>query len=467
MTFLNSASSMADAQTMDEARLLRGGHLLFLIGLPGRFKDTVRQWLACCDEIQADQEDPWFLLPWLYQRREGGTAAEYNHTTARLRTAQFLASRADGEEIYTAGLRRFATSLYESRRSPSQRFVLDASDRYYHVIADLQALFPEARFILAIGNPLLPLHDQLLDRFHGSLELLQRHDDIYRDLVDAPRAMAAAAEAADDRCFVLREGEFAAQGMPAQLLGQLTEWLGIGDSVEPGKWDFLCEAADHVTAAGLPPLPRPLIDGNYLHAAADYLATLGPATLQAAGYDERQLRRQLLAACVSPSVRTFVARLPEDMVKHLFGTPSSLALQCVDAWLEEHGDSCTLPSPAPPGSIRAQIADSFVWLGEQRFGDDNLDGAVTAFQTAIQISQDARAYSNLAVVLHQQGETEAALDLLFEANRNNPGDAAILANLCTLLCEAGKNAEAKMLAMNFLSVHPDNTEAMALFLSIG
>jgi len=429
---------------------------LFLVGLPGVLKDTVRQLLASATEIQAAHEDPWFLLPLLYQCRETGHEAEYNQTTARIRCAQFLATIPDGETRYTEGLRRFATDLYQARLVAGQRYVLDASDRYYHIVPEIKALLPEAHIIFIVGNPLDPVRAILQDKFRGYFPALYQHDDIYRDLYTGPKALAASLQNLDQRSFVLSEAEIDDDQLQDALLARLSAWLGLSAPIRGQTWKELPENARYVTAAGLPPLPRQPIDGGYIEAASQYLDYLGDETLTALGYDRDQLQRYLLSDYLRPIASTFVDRLPTDVVEPLFGSAAALSSQLLEAMLA--GQAAILAQGEPvavPEALRREIAGAIVWLGEQRFGEGDEAGALEAFKLAAELdSACTRAYSNQAVILHQRGATEAALELLFNSHNINPGDITTLANLCALLKETGRMAEAQQLAMRFLTETP-------------
>ncbi|MGE5491990.1 MAG: sulfotransferase [Actinomycetota bacterium] len=446
-----------------------GGNILFLLGLPGTFKDTVRQLLAAAPEIQADHEDSWLMLPLLYQRRQTGIETEYNHNKACIKTAQFLSAIPDGELRYTEGLRRLATDLYSARQQPHQRYVLDASDRYYHIIPQLQALLPEARFIFALGNPLDPVRHILHDKFQGHFPSLYQHDDIYRDLYTAPGALAQGVKEADARCFILTEADLEGGDAQRAVLSKLSSWLGLEKPIRDKDWHEVHEKSKHVTAAGLPPLPKRPINGAYLHAATTYLEHLGDETLRIFGYDGSALRHHLLVEALGPAARSLVDRLPADIVAPLYGDSEALFSLLLDAMLAEQNAAEPLTGSATevPQSLRGQIAESVVWLGEQRYEEGNEVGAHDAFTVATELdSTCARAFSNLAVILHQRGDTRGAQDLLFRSHAANPDDLTILSNLCTLLKEAGNIAEGRQLAMNYLSRHPDSAEAMSLFIEM-
>lgn len=457
-----------DAAAQPAIQTATGHPALFLVGLPGVLKDTVRQLLASTTEIQAAHEDPWFLLPLLYQRRETGHEAEYNQTTARIRCAQFLSSIPGGEARYTEGLRRFATDLYQARLGAGQRYVLDASDRYYHIVPELKALLPEARIIFIVGNPLDPLRVILQDKFRGYFPALYQHDDIYRDLYTGPKALAASLQNLDHLSFVLNEAEIDDDKIGDALLARLSEWLGLSAPIKSQTWKELRENAKHVTAAGLPPLPQQPIDSKYVEAASQYLNYLGDKTLTALGYPRDQLQRYLLSEYLRPIANAFVGRLPTDVIEPLFGCAAALSSQLQEAMLADHAAILAQGEQvAVPETLRREIAEAIVWLGEQRFDEGDERGALDTFELATELDPACtRAYSNQAVILHQRGATKAALELLFKGHNTNPGDITTLANLCALLKETGKISEAQQLAIRFLAENPDNDEALQLFIDM-
>lgn len=446
-----------------------GHNLLFLLGLPGTLKDTVRQLLASVEQIEATHEDPWFMLPLLYMRSHSGIEAEYNHTTARLRLGQYLAEEVEGEQRYVEALRRFASELYAPRLQGQHRYLLDASDRYYHIIPGLRALFPEARIIFVLGNPLDPLRETLHERFRGHFPSLYQHDDIYRDLYSAPLALAEGAKQADDRCFTLRETELNNEDRCAPILAQLADWLGLPGAIAAETWTALREKACHVNALGLPQPSRRELDAGHVDAALAYVDHLGAETIEVLGYRMDGLKRVLFAEFLTPFIESYVAGLPEDIVAPLYDSKDALAAQLLTAMVDDHLGKCPklVPDTEIPQALRSQIAESIVWLGEQRFSDDNEAGALTAFRLASELDDaNFRAYSNQAVICHQRGESELALSLLFKSHALNPDDFDTLASLCALLKDAGRIAEARQLLMSYMLRNPDNAEAMSVFISL-
>ena len=90
------------------------------------------------------------------------TAAVYETEPPHLFVRSFLQELPEGEETYVAGLRKMLCTLYESVLATSDgRFFLDKTPSYFTVIPELGRVFPEARYLILLRNPLAVLSSML------------------------------------------------------------------------------------------------------------------------------------------------------------------------------------------------------------------------------------------------------------------------------------------------------------------
>lgn len=122
---------------------------------------------------------------------------------------------------------------------------------------------------------------------------------------------------------------------------------------------------------------------------------------------------------------------------------------------------------APGCEERAEQTRYAGWVtayneGLQAFQTGDMDSALSAFEKANQLKQDARSYNNAAYIYHQLGETEKSIDLyrisLDVATDPEPRRAAVI-NLAELLTSEQRIEEAVQMYERFTAEHPDDTFA--------
>ena len=134
-----------------------GEHLILLISQPRSGSTLLQHILASHPQVHTVPE-PWFMLHLVYGLRPSGLEAEYNAQYAYLALKGFLDETPDGESAYVEALRNVALCLYEKALEPSgKKYFLDKTPRYYFIIPELHRIFPKAKFIFILRNPLAVL----------------------------------------------------------------------------------------------------------------------------------------------------------------------------------------------------------------------------------------------------------------------------------------------------------------------
>lgn len=129
------------------------------------------------------------MLPLAYLRRPHEPRVAYNSTFANRALSEFLDEVADGRETYDMGIRRMALDLYQQAlKGTGASLFLDKTPRYYHIISDLTSLFPEARFVFLVRNPVSVLASRL-EEVQGNWLWLATFDGLL-DLTKGPGAIA-------------------------------------------------------------------------------------------------------------------------------------------------------------------------------------------------------------------------------------------------------------------------------------
>lgn len=269
-----------------------GSKLIFLISQPRAGSTLLQHILAGHKEICSTAE-PWFLLPVVYNLRWSGVQAEYRFPSARMALRDFLNNLSADEDIYLEAVRNFGLTLYNHalRNFGAERF-LDKTPRYYLIIPELIRIFPEARFILLVRDPLDVLMSILITWVRLDWMVLP---NFYLDFMLAPELLINGRGILGNQGCTVSYEEFVRQ--PESELKRLSKFLKIEpdlDSIEYGARPLL--AGNYGDPTGIMRHQKPseenirrwqshLHDAQYHHFLKSYLLQLGEATYTSLGYD--------------------------------------------------------------------------------------------------------------------------------------------------------------------------------------
>jgi hypothetical protein len=274
--------------------------LIFLISQQRAGSTLLQRILAGHPDVHTTAE-PWLMLHPIYALRQKGHQAEYNAELAFEALQDFCDTLQGGQEHYFEGLRRMALYLYGAACAQAGKpYFLDKTPRYYLIIPELLHVFPEARFILLLRNPLAVLASILNTWVKGHWVLLARYRD---DLLLAPHRLVEGIELLGDRAIVVRYEDLVAE--PASQVQTLCGRLGldfIPGMEEYGKGEK--PPGEMGDPTGVSRLTRPTAEGldrwlelghdrQTRHFAEGYLQSLGPETLRSLGYDYHDLESRL------------------------------------------------------------------------------------------------------------------------------------------------------------------------------
>lgn len=407
----------------------QGGNLIFLISLPRSGSTLLQRILGGHPDI-ATLAEPWVMLHPLYALKRAGIETEYDAVLAREALDDFLGQIDGGETAYVEGVRRFAGDLYaRALARQGKRLFLDKTPRYYRIIPELRQVFPRAKFIILLRNPLAALASTLRTWFEDDPERLSGTTN-HRDLLDGPALLLAGQEALGDDAIVVRYEELVSE--PDRIVADLCAHLGL--TFHPAMLDYGRSPAppgrfgDQV---GVPRHSSPtaehrdkwvgyLADPARQSCALDYLDQLGEGTLAALGYDGSELRNALLAV----------------------QTPSAAGVEAETPWVR---------------------ADRLNAEGEGHFAQGDFEAARQCFEAACASDPGfATARNNLMVLFWETGQTEAALAQLADALARTPDDRDLVVNGAQILRALGLAEEARGLCLAYLDKQPEDTEVRAL-----
>jgi hypothetical protein len=251
------------------------------------------------------ETEAWFMLHLVYGLRRDGIQSEYNVENCQRGLNSFLEPLPEGTRAYLDAIRAAALALYgRVLDAKGMSLIVDKTPRYYHILDELKDLFPAARFILLIRNPLAVLASMLSAREsrpgRGWTEL-GRPDRVH-DLLTAPRQIDSFITKVGDEAIVVRYEDLVtrAEGTIRSLCTKLNV------SFFPQMLQY--GAPDHRSVIGdrgrIRAHDKPVTDYVDVwksafstplraHLAHSYLEQLGDPLLDRLGYSRRELLASL------------------------------------------------------------------------------------------------------------------------------------------------------------------------------
>lgn len=299
-----------------------GENLIFLISQPRAGSTLLQRILAAHSQVHTTAET-WIMLHPLYALRKNGLWAEYNASFAYDALCDFLQSMPDGREEYIKTMRLMYASLYQrALAGTGKRFFLDKTPRYYFIIPELSDLFPKAKFVILIRNPLAVFASVLRTWIMGNWELLPRQK---YDLVDAPGLLLNGIDHLADKAITIHYEELVR--MPEEVVRRLCAFLDLDferGMLEYGRKDApRGQMGDGVNigrhAAAVPDYvdrwTEEFDSAQTRHFAENYLETLGPAVITRLGYSFEELKSKITSQKCSRKGRSI--RVPWGLLMNL------------------------------------------------------------------------------------------------------------------------------------------------------
>ena len=233
-----------------------GANLIFLVSQPRAGSTLLQRILGGHPGIHTTSE-PWFMLAPCYALKAEGHWADYEAGGwARQARDEFLKG-IGGREAHVRGIRELARSVYGSALAGSgkDRF-LDKTPRYYTILPELAEVFPAARFVILLRNPLAVLCSVVRTWVQTHWERMPAYRD---DLLKAPGLLARGIDVlqARSQVRVLHYEDLVAD--PASQVRGLCDWLGV---------PFIAEMLEYGQAAA-PAFAFGDPEGIHGHGAAD------------------------------------------------------------------------------------------------------------------------------------------------------------------------------------------------------
>lgn len=345
-----------------------GRNLVFIISQPKAGSTLLQRILAGHPDIQTSAET-WLMLHPVYGLRKLGIRTNFNANWAATGVTEFLDNYADGKQTYIDGIRSFAETIYgRVLEKHGKTIFLDKTPRYTMIIDELYALFPEAKFVILIRNPLAILKSELHTYVGDDWNVLS---GFAPDLVDAPQRLVDARQLLGKSAFELRYEDLVSN--PEPVVNALCDFLQI--DFDPGMLDYSDTPApvgrmnDPVgihrhtapSPASLEKWKQLGSDPQLRELALGYLDALGGPVITELGYDPAELRREIEGSKVDGAAR--------------FLYPWQLAIKPQERWtMKDHFASAYLLGAQSRGRLHGMLAALKVAAGRLGGGFSRLLG---------------------------------------------------------------------------------------------
>ncbi len=280
-----------------------GENLVFILSQPRSGSTLLQRVLSGHSEIAASSE-PWLLLHPVYGLRQEGIWTDYGADWAAQGVSEFLEHYTDGTDVYDDGIRAFAKTIYDNAlKKNGGVWFIDKTPRYILIIPELLRLFPKAKFIFLLRNPLSVLASIVNTQIAHDLTTLER---FARELIDGPAAMLDGIQHLGEQAIVVRYEDFVQAPEPA--IRKVCDSIGI--AYEAGMEDY--SGTESVKGfmqdrTGIQQHTRPsstrveswrqlLSDAQQIHFAQSYLRSLGRELIESLGYSYDELNDAVRAA---------------------------------------------------------------------------------------------------------------------------------------------------------------------------
>lgn len=201
-------------------------NLLFIISQPRSGSSLLQQLLTNTKEI-ASVPEPWLMLPLVSVFKPVKTNLGYNPNYAQINFENYLRRYTNGDELLRTKIRNLALDLYRlNYLNPNQKYFLDKTPRYYHIIDELFALFPRAKFIFLTRNP-LAVFSSIMEMY--GIKVFSQPDR-YADIFVAPRTIAKAISVKNTSSYFMKYEDLISD--PVQVLEGIRSFLDLSQQID-------------------------------------------------------------------------------------------------------------------------------------------------------------------------------------------------------------------------------------------
>ena len=404
-----------------------GEGLIFIISQPRAGSTLLQRIFAGHPEIHTTAE-PWIMLHPIYALKRSGLDAEYESSLARQGLDDFLMQVPEGEELYIEALREMANVLYNKMINVSKKkYFLDKTPRYYFIIPELYRVFPKAKFIFLMRNPIAVL-SSVLKTWCGNILQNLVNRPVHTDLIKGPYYLLEGIKRLKEDAIVVHYEKLVQN--PKEVMQHVCNRIGIqfnenmleyGKHPAPeGRFGDSVGVHKHISPVSeyIDKWTENLASPDLIEFAQKYLLDLGPEVISRMGYSYQNIKDKL--------------------------EPKKLYYRKSRGGIEESSE------------LNQQ--------GEDLFAKDNFDGALDAFTKALDIDQNnATTHNNLGVLYYNRGDKEKAFSHYKKAAELQPANITFQKNLADFYyVELGRVEEAMEIYVEVLNINPEDIETLLI-----
>lgn len=279
-------------------------NLIFLISQPRSGSSLLQQLLINTGQIKSVPE-PWFMLSLVETYRKTQNQSGYNPYYAHVNFMEYLERYKESKVEFINEIKRLAIKLYNlNTLKGDENYFLDKTPRYYHILEELKELFPLAKFIFLIRNPIAVFSSILDYNFGGDVNKVFK-EDRYHDLFTAPKNIVSVIKNWEKDDYTLLHYEDLVNN-PENTLGELNAYLQISATKTELSYevDEVFLKSRGIDKKGVP--SNNTVNNKFLDSwkksidnlqkkklLTDYIEKLGPEIIKVLGYNYKDLVYQI------------------------------------------------------------------------------------------------------------------------------------------------------------------------------
>jgi hypothetical protein len=194
---------------------------VFIFSLPRSGSTLLQKVLMSHDDI-ASAAEPWIMLPHIYACKENGLLAEYSHKISSSAINEFISNLKNKQKDYLNALGLFIATLYENQCSHNEMYFLDKTPRYYNIIPEIAAIFPEAKFIFLFRNPVHVMSSMMQTWSGGDLKRMYAFE---RDLQQGPGLLSEGYKLLRNKSYAIQYEDYVTN--PEKYTHEICDYLEI------------------------------------------------------------------------------------------------------------------------------------------------------------------------------------------------------------------------------------------------
>ncbi len=180
-------------------------NLIYLVSQPRAGSTLLQRVLSGHSDIHTLAE-PWVMLHPIFALRRQGVQTAYNATLANDALDDFMEALPNGRKDYVQAIQAMASTLYRGALANVEaNHFLDKTPRYYYILGELSEVFPDAKIIILLRNPLAVLSSVLRTWVGKNWQRLQLHRE---DLLRAPALLVDGLATLNGQAIVLHYEKF-------------------------------------------------------------------------------------------------------------------------------------------------------------------------------------------------------------------------------------------------------------------